>query len=81
MSVVPDTTTKVKFTSDFTKLDTAGIQWVINPWDELSLTRALDLKDNRPAVSRPSVLHMSVSPDARRRSVKPWPSVQTMPSR
>jgi len=46
MSQIPDTTTKVKFTGDFTKLDTSGIQWVINPWDELSLTRALELKEN-----------------------------------
>lgn len=43
---VPDTTTKVKFTDGLTKLDTTGIQWVINPWDELSLTRALELKDD-----------------------------------
>ncbi len=46
ISNVPDTTTKVKFTDDFKKLDTSGIQWVINPWDELSLTRALELKDD-----------------------------------
>ncbi len=46
ISNVPDTTTKVKFIEDFKKLDTAGIQWVINPWDELSLTRALELKDD-----------------------------------
>jgi electron transfer flavoprotein beta subunit len=46
ISNVPDTTTKVKFVDDNTKLDTTGIQWVINPWDELSLTRALELKDN-----------------------------------
>jgi electron transfer flavoprotein beta subunit len=46
ISNVPDTTTKVKFIDDFKKLDIAGIQWVINPWDELSLTRALELKDD-----------------------------------
>lgn len=46
ISNVPDTTTKIKFIDDFKKLDTAGIQWVINPWDELSLTRALELKDD-----------------------------------
>ena len=46
ISNVPDTTTKVKFIDGFRKLDTAGIQWVINPWDELSLTRALELKDD-----------------------------------
>lgn len=46
ISNVPDTTTKVKFADENKKLDTTGIQWVINPWDELSLTRALELKDN-----------------------------------
>lgn len=46
ISNVPDTTTKVKFVDDFKKLDVNGIQWVINPWDELSLTRALELKDD-----------------------------------
>jgi len=42
---VPDTTTKVKFNSDLTKFETAGVQWVINPWDELALTRAIELKE------------------------------------
>jgi electron transfer flavoprotein beta subunit len=46
ISNVPDTTTKVKFIEDNKKLDISNIQWVINPWDELSLTRALELKDN-----------------------------------
>lgn len=46
ISNVPDTTTKVKFVDDFQKLDVNGIQWVINPWDELALTRALELKDD-----------------------------------
>ncbi|MFO7368993.1 MAG: electron transfer flavoprotein subunit beta/FixA family protein [Bacteroidales bacterium] len=46
ISNVPDTTTKVRFVDDFKKLDASGIQWVINPWDELSLTRALELKDD-----------------------------------
>lgn len=46
VSNVPDTTTKVKFIEENKKLDTTGIQWVINPWDELSLTRALELKDD-----------------------------------
>jgi electron transfer flavoprotein beta subunit len=46
ISNVPDTTTKIKFAEGNTSIDTTGIQWVINPWDELSLTRALELKDN-----------------------------------
>lgn len=46
ISNVPDTTTKVKFVDELKKLDVNGIQWVINPWDELALTRALELKDD-----------------------------------
>jgi electron transfer flavoprotein beta subunit len=46
ISNVPDTTTKVKFVEGNTRLDATGVQWVINPWDELSLTRALELKDD-----------------------------------
>lgn len=46
ISNVPDTTTKVKFVDDSKQLDVNGIQWVINPWDELALTRALELKED-----------------------------------
>jgi electron transfer flavoprotein beta subunit len=49
ISNVPDTTTKVRFVDDYKKLDVSSIQWVINPWDELSLTRALELKDDPSA--------------------------------
>ncbi len=45
ISNVPDTTTKIRFTENNTKPDTAEVQWIINPWDELALTRALELKD------------------------------------
>lgn len=59
ISNVPDTTTKVKFTDGNKKLETAGIQWVINPWDELSLTRALELKDDPSSgVATVSVAHV-----------------------
>lgn len=46
ISNVPDTTTKIRFGEGNTTIDTTGIQWVINPWDELSLTRALELRDD-----------------------------------
>jgi electron transfer flavoprotein beta subunit len=42
---VPDTTTKIKFDLEMKNLDTNGVQWVINPWDELALTRALEIKE------------------------------------
>lgn len=46
ISNVPDTTTKVKFKNDNTEFDATGVQWIINPWDELALTRALQLKED-----------------------------------
>lgn len=46
ISNVPDTTTKIRFTGDNTSFDNAGVQWIINPWDELALTRAMELKEN-----------------------------------
>lgn len=44
ISNVPDTTTKIRFTGD-NNFDSAGVQWIINPWDELALTRAVELKE------------------------------------
>lgn len=45
ISNVPDTTTKIKLSGDKKSVDMAGVQWVINPWDELALTRAMELKE------------------------------------
>lgn len=45
ISNVPDTTTKIKLSGDQSAVDMNGVQWVINPWDELALTRALELKE------------------------------------
>ncbi|HJZ39825.1 MAG TPA: electron transfer flavoprotein subunit beta/FixA family protein [Bacteroidales bacterium] len=62
ISNVPDTTTRVKFTDDNKKIDTSGIQWVINPWDELSLTRALELKDDpSTGIKSVTVAHVGLS--------------------
>jgi len=43
---VPDTTTKARFTDGDTRFDFTGVQWIINPWDELALTRAMELKED-----------------------------------
>ena len=59
ISNVPDTTTKIKFAEGNASIDTAGIQWVINPWDELSLTRALELKDDTTnGIKSVTVIHV-----------------------
>jgi len=46
VSVVPDTTTKITFKDNGTTFDKSGVQFIINPYDELSLTRALELAEN-----------------------------------
>lgn len=46
ISNVPDTTTKIRFSNGDTELDETGVQWIINPWDELALTRAMELKED-----------------------------------
>jgi electron transfer flavoprotein beta subunit len=59
ISNVPDTTTKIRFAEGNTSVDTSGIQWVINPWDELSLTRALELKDDATnGIKSVTVIHV-----------------------
>ncbi len=45
ISHVPDTTTRITFTADGKALNTAGIQFIINPYDEMALTRALEIKE------------------------------------
>lgn len=45
MSVVPDTTTKITFVENNTKFNTQGVQFIINPYDEVSITRALELTE------------------------------------
>jgi electron transfer flavoprotein beta subunit len=44
ISNVPDTTTKITF-ADGKGLNTAGVQFIINPYDEIALTRALEIKE------------------------------------
>ncbi|BAX82149.1 electron transfer flavoprotein subunit beta/FixA family protein [Labilibaculum antarcticum] len=59
ISNVPDTTTKVKFKEDNTLFDDSGVQWIINPWDELALTRALELKEDAGnSVDEVCVIHV-----------------------
>lgn len=43
ISNVPDTTTKITFTNDNTEFNTAGVQFIVNPYDEIALSRAIEL--------------------------------------
>ncbi|KUF42039.1 electron transfer flavoprotein subunit alpha [Myroides marinus] len=49
ISHVPDTTSKINFTNGDTAFDTNGVQFVINPNDEYSLTRAIWFKEKQGA--------------------------------
>ena len=49
ISKTPDTTAKIAFTDNNTKFDTAGVQWIVNPWDEwFALVRAIEIKEADP---------------------------------
>lgn len=46
ISNVPDTTTKITFSADNKSFNNVGVQYIINPYDEIALTRALELKES-----------------------------------
>lgn len=45
VSQVPDTTTKVKVSSDGKTIDPAGVTYIINPYDEFAIEAALQFKE------------------------------------
>lgn len=48
VSKTPDTTTKIVLNADQTALDTNGVQYIMNPYDEwYALVRALELKEEQ----------------------------------
>lgn len=55
ISKTPDTTAKIAFTGNNTKFDAAGVQWIINPYDEwYALVRAIELKEADPS----TIIHL-----------------------
>lgn len=42
---VPDTTSKISFTDGNTKFDKTGVQYIIGPYDDYALARAVELKE------------------------------------
>ncbi len=61
VSKTPDTTSKIAFKDGNTKFDDAGVQWIINPYDEwYSLVRAIELKEKDAA----TVIHLITVGDA-----------------
>ena len=55
ISKTPDTTSKIAFKNGNTQFDEAGVQWILNPYDEwYALVKALELKEKDPSI----VLHL-----------------------
>jgi len=50
ISSVPDTTSKINFTENNREFDKNGIQFVINPYDEFGLTKAMTIKESMGGV-------------------------------
>lgn len=52
ISKTPDTTSKVAFKNNNTQFEDAGVQWIINPYDEwYALVRAIELKEKDPSTT------------------------------
>lgn len=56
ISNVPDTTSKITFTDNNSSFNTSGIQYIINPYDEIALSKAVDLAEGGKATV--TVLHV-----------------------
>ena len=67
ISSVPDTTSKINFIENNTKFDENGIQFVINPYDEFGLTKAVMIKEqNQASITALTVGAPSVEPILRK---------------
>jgi electron transfer flavoprotein beta subunit len=63
ISKTPDTNSKIAFKNNNTQFEEAGVQWIINPYDEwYALVRAIELKEKDASI----VLHLITvgGPDA-----------------
>jgi electron transfer flavoprotein beta subunit len=49
ISHVPDTTSRINFTDNYTKFDTTGVQFIIGPYDDYALALAIELKEGSGA--------------------------------
>lgn len=67
ISNVPDTTTKITFTDNNTKFNDNGVQFIINPYDEIALSKAVELAEsNNGEVTVIHVGEISAEPTIRK---------------
>ena len=59
ISNVPDTTSKIEFSDDSTVFNTVGVQFIINPYDEFGLTKAIKLREEHGG--KVTVIHLGLA--------------------
>jgi len=64
---VPDTATAVKIASDPRQIDTAGITWIVSPYDEFAVEEALRIKEKR---GQGEVVAVTVGPDRAKEALR-----------
>ena len=64
---VPDTATQVKIGSDPKQIDTAGITWIVSPYDEFAIEEALRIKEKR---GQGEVVAVSLGPDRAKEALR-----------
>jgi electron transfer flavoprotein beta subunit len=63
---VPDTATKIKINADAKSIDPAGVQFIINPYDEFAVEEALKTKEKLGG----EVLVISLGTDANKETIR-----------
>jgi electron transfer flavoprotein beta subunit len=64
---VPDTATQVKIAGDGRAIDTAGITWIVSPYDEFAVEEALRIKEKR---GQGEVVAVSLGPDRAKEALR-----------
>ncbi len=66
ISSVPDTTAKITFTPDNKEFVAAGVTFILNPYDEIALSKAVDLSADGSTVTVINVGDISTEPVIRK---------------
>ena len=64
---VPDTATQVKIAGDAKSIETAGITWIVSPYDEFALEEALRIKEKR---GQGEVVAVTVGPERAKEALR-----------
>jgi electron transfer flavoprotein beta subunit len=64
---VPDTATQVKIGANPKAIETAGITWIVSPYDEFAVEEALRIKEKRQGVD---VVAVSLGPDRVKEAIR-----------